>query len=195
MKINYYLLYFFLLLYSPFSFSNEHFEYDDWIKNKLFSKNLINKIDNLVNFKVNSKTENKNQAKKIKKIIISNLNSITNYQNQYTNLRLLCNNEFGSINFEYFLFVENCIENKNKKLLKHYSLSKFEFDESKDLLLNNAENFKLKFINLHSHEVKKDNYDTIMKIYNTNIEEINYKKFENQFNILLKYLQNKYQLN
>ena len=195
MKINYYLLYFFLLLYSPFSFSNEHFEYDDWIKNKLFSKNLINKIDNLVNFKVNSKTENKNQAKKIKKIIISNLNSITNYQNQYTNLRLLCNNEFGSINFEYFLFVENCIENKNKKLLKHYSLSKFEFDDSKNLLLNNAENFKLKFINLHSHEVKKDNYDTIMKIYNTNIEEINYKKFENQFNILLKYLQNKYKLN
>ena len=195
MKINYYLLYFFLLLYSPFSFSNEHFEYDDWIKNKLFSKNLINKIDNLVNFKVNSKTENKNQAKKIKKIIISNLNSITNYQNQYTNLRLLCSNEFGSINFEYFLFVENCIENKNKKLLKDYSLSKFEFDDSKNLLLNNAENFKLKFINLHSHEVKKDNYDTIMKIYNTNIEEINYKKFENQFNILLKYLQNKYQLN
>ena len=44
MKINYCLLYFFLLLYSPFSFSNEHFEYDDWIKNKLFSKNLINKI-------------------------------------------------------------------------------------------------------------------------------------------------------
>ena len=195
MKINYYLLYFFLLLYSPFSFSNEHFEYDDWIKNKLFSKNLINKIDNLVNFKVNSKTENKNQAKKIKKIIISNLNSITNYQNQYTNLRLLCNNEFGSINFEYFLFVENCIENKNKELLKEYSLSKFEFDDSKNLLLNNAENFKLKFINLHSHEVKKDNYDTIMKIYNTNIEEINYKKFENQFNILLKYLQNKYKLN
>jgi len=194
-KINYYLLYFFLLLYSPFSFSNEHFEYDDWIKNKLFSKNLINKIDNLVNFKVNSKTENKNQAKKIKKIIISNLNSITNYQNQYTNLRLLCSNEFGSINFEYFLFVENCIENKNKKLLKDYSLSKFEFDDSKNLLLNNAENFKLKFINLHSHEVKKDNYDTIMKIYNTNIEEINYKKFENQFNILLKYLQNKYKLN
>ena len=195
MKINYYLLYFFLLLYSPFSFSNEHFEYNDWIKNKLFSKNLINKIDNLVNFKVNSKTENKNQAKKIKKIIISNLNSITNYQNQYTNLRLLCSNEFGSINFEYFLFVENCIENKNKKLLKDYSLSKFEFDDSKNLLLNNAENFKLKFINLHSHEVKKDNYDTIMKIYNTNIEEINYKKFENQFNILLKYLQNKYKLN
>ncbi len=195
MKINYYLLYFFLLLYSPFSFSNEHFEYDDWINNKLFSKNLINKIDNLINFKVNSKTKNINQAKKIKKIIISNLNSITNYQNQYTNLRLLCNNEFGSINFEYFLFVENCIENKNKKLLKDYSLSKFEFDESKNLLLNNAENFKLKFINLHSHEVKKDNYDTIMKNYNTNIEEINYKKFENQFNILLKYLQNKYQLN
>ena len=195
MKINNYLLYLFLLLYSPFSFSNEHFEYNDWIKNKLFSKNLINKIDNLVNFKVNSKTENKNQAKKIKKIIISNLNSITNYQNQYTNLRLLCSNEFGSINFEYFLFVENCIENKNKKLLKDYSLSKFEFDDSKNLLLNNAENFKLKFINLHSHEVKKDNYDTIMKNYNTNIEEINYKKFENQFNILLKYLQNKYQLN
>ena len=70
MKINYYLLYFFLLLYSPFSFSNEHIEYDDWIKNKLFSKNLISKIDNLINLKVNSKTESKNQAKKIKKIII-----------------------------------------------------------------------------------------------------------------------------
>ena len=86
-------------------------------------------------------------------------------------------------------------ENKNKKLLKDYSLSKFEFDDSKNLLLSNAENFKLKFINLHSHEVKKENYDTIMKNYITNIEEINYKKFENQFNILLKYLQNKYQLN
>ncbi len=195
MKINNYLLYFSLLLYSTFSFSNENIEYDDWIKNKLFSNNLISKIDNLINLKVNSKTESISQAKKIKKIIISNLNSITNYQNQYTNLRLICNDEFGRINFEYFLFVENCIENKNKKLLKDYSLSKFEFDDSKNLLLNNAENFKIKFINLHSHEVKKENYDTIMKNYNTNIEEINYKKFENQFNILLIYLQNKYQLN
>ena len=195
MKINYYLLYFFIILYSPFSFSNEHIEYDDWIKNKLFSKNLIIKIDNLINLKVNSKTESINQAKKIKKIIILNLNSITNYQNQYTNLRSFCSDEYGSINFEYFLFVENCIENKNKELLKKYSLSKFEFDDTTNLLLDNAENFKLKFISLHSHEVKKENYDTIMNNYNTNIEVIIYKKFENQFNILLKYLQNKYKLN
>ena len=57
------------------------------------------------------------------------------------------------------------------------------------------ENFKKKFINLHSHEVKKENYDIIMKNYNTNIKEINYKKFEDQFKILLIYLENKYKLN
>ena len=100
MKISYYLLYFFLLLYSSFSFSNEHIEYDDWIKNEQFSKNLVNKIDDLINLKVNSKTESENQTKKIKKIIISNLNFIANYQNQYTKLRSFCSDKFGDINFE-----------------------------------------------------------------------------------------------
>jgi len=194
-KISYYLIYFFLLLYSSFSFSDEHIDYDDWIKNELFSKNLVNKIDDLINLKVNSKTKGEKQVKKIKKIIISNLNFIANYQNQYTKLRSFCSDKFGDINFEYFLFVENCIEKQDKKLIKEYSLSEFEFNNTKNLLYNNAENFKNKFINLHSHEVKKENYDTIMKNYNTNIEEINYIKFENQFNILLKYLQNKYKLN
>ena len=195
MKINHYLLYCFLLLYSPFSFSNENFEYDDWIKHKLFSKNLINKIDNIINFKVNSKTESINQAKKIKKIIISNLNFIANYQNQYKNLRSFCSDQIGEINFEYFLLVENCIENKDKKLINEYSLSEFEFNNTKSLLFDNAEKFKIKFISLHSHEVKKENYDIIMKNYKNNIEEINYKKFEDQFNVILIYLENKYKLN
>ena len=195
MKINYYLLYFIVLLYSPFSLSNEHIEYDDWIKNEIFSNNLIKKIDNLINLKVNSKTQNENQAKKIKKIIISNLNFIANYQNQYKNLRSFCSDQIGEINFEYFLLVENCIENKDKKLMNEYSLSEFEFNNTKSLLFDNAEKFKIKFISLHSHEVKKENYDIIMKNYKNNIEEINYKKFEDQFNILLIYLENKYQLN
>tara|TARA_Y100000591_G_scaffold177401_1_gene153167 strand:+ start:607 stop:1194 length:588 start_codon:yes stop_codon:yes gene_type:complete len=194
-KINYYLLYFFVLLYSPFSLSNEHIEYDDWIKNEIFSKNLIKKIDNLINLKVNSKTQSENQAKKIKKIIISNLNFIANYQNQYKNLRSFCSDQIGEINFEYFLLVENCIENKDKKLMNEYSLSEFEFNNTKSLLFDNAEKFKIKFISLHSHEVKKENYDIIMKNYKNNIEEINYKIFEDQFNILLIYLENKYQLN
>ena len=195
MKFYYFFIYFALLLHSPISISNEHIHYNDWIKNKLFSKNLINNINNIIITKVNSRIESVNQAKKIKKIIISNLNSISNYQNQYTNLRSFCSDKFGNINFEYFLFVENCIKNKDNKLLKEYSLSEFEFNNTKNLLFDNAENFKLKFINLHSHEVKKENYDIIMKNYNTNIEDINYKKFEDQFNILLIYLQNKYKLN
>ena len=195
MKIIYYLLYFSVLLYSPFSLSNEHIEYDDWIKNEIFSNNLIKKIDNLINLKVNSKTQSENQAKKIKKIIISNLNFIANYQNQYKNLRSFCSDQIGEINFEYFLLVENCIENKDKKLMNEYSLSEFEFNNTKSLLFDNAEKFKIKFISLHSHEVKKENYDIIMKNYKNNIEEINYKKFEDQFNILLIYLENKYQLN
>ena len=195
MKIIYYLLYFSVLLYSPFSLSNEHIEYDDWIKNEIFSNNLIKKIDNLINLKVNSKTQSENQAKKIKKIIISNLNLIANYQNQYHNLRSFCSDQIGEINFEFFLLVENCIENKDKKLMNEYSLSEFEFNNTKSLLFDNAEKFKIKFISLHSHEVKKENYDIIMKNYKNNIEEINYKKFEDQFNILLIYLENKYQLN
>ena len=195
MKISYYLIYFFLLLYSSFSFSDEHIDYDDWIKNELFSKNLVNKIDDLINLKVNSKTQSENQAKKIKKIIISNLNFIANYQNQYKNLRSFCSDQIGEINFEYFLLVENCIENKDKKLMNEYSLSEFEFNNTKSLLFDNAEKFKIKFISLHSHEVKKENYDIIMKNYKNNIEEINYKKFEDQFNILLIFLQNKYKLN
>ena len=195
MKFYYFFIYFVLLLQSPLSISNEHIQYNDWIENKLFSKNFINKINNIINVNVNSKTESVNQEKQIKKIIISNLNSLANYQNQYTNLRLFCNDKFGNINFEYFLFVENCIENKDNKLLKEYSLSEFEFNNTKNLLFDNAENFKLKFINLHSHEVKKENYEIIMKNYNTNIEKINYKKFEDQFNVLLIYLQNKYKLN
>ena len=195
MKFYYFFIYFALLLHSPISISNEHIHYNDWIKNKLFSKNLLNRINNIIIIKVNSRIEKVNQAKKIKKIIISNLNSIANYQNQYKNLRSFCNDKFGNINFEYFLFVENCIKNKDNKLLKEYSLSEFEFNNTENLLFDNAENFKLKFINLHSHEVKKENYDMIMKNYNTNIEDINYKKFEDQFNILLIYLQNKYKLN
>ena len=195
MKIYYHLLYFFILLYSPFSFSNEQIEYNHWIKNELSSKNLINKIDNLINLKVKSKTESENQAKKIKKNIISNLNFIANYQNQYKNLRSFCSDKIGDINFEFFLLVENCIENKDKKLMNKYSLSEYEFNNTKSLLFDNAEKFKIKFISLHSHEVKKENYDIIMKNYNTNIKEINYKKFEDQFKILLIYLENKYQLN
>ena len=195
MKFYYFFIYFGLLFHSPISISNEHIHYNDWIKNKLFSKNLINKINNIIIIKVNSRIKSVNQAKKIKKIIISNLNSIANYQNQYMNLRSFCNDKFGNINFEYFLFVENCIKNKDNKLLKEYSLSQFEFNNTENLLFDNAENFKLKFIGLHSHEVKKENYDIIMKNYITNIEKINYKKFEDQFNILLIYLQNKYKLN
>ena len=195
MKFYYFFIYFAILLHSSISISNEHIHYNDWIKNKLFSKNLINKINNIIIVKVNSRIESVNQAKKIKKIIISNLNSIANYQNQYKNLRSFCNDKFGNINFEYFLFVENCIKNKDNKLLKEYSLSQFEFNNTENLLFDNAENFKLKFISLHSHEVKKENYDIIMKNYITNIEKINYKKFEDQFNILLIYLQNKYKLN
>ena len=195
MKFYYFFIYFALLFHSPISISSEHIHYNDWIKNKLFSKNLINKINDIIIVKVNSRIESVNQEKKIKKIIISNLNSIANYQNQYKNLRSFCNDKFGNINFEYFLFVENCIKNKDNKLLKEYSLSQFEFNNTENLLFDNAENFKLKFISLHSHEVKKENYDIIMKNYITNIEKINYKKFEDQFNILLIYLQNKYKLN
>ena len=69
-----------------------------------------------------------------------------------------------------------------------------EFESDNKLLIDNAEIFKNKFVNLHTHEVKKENYDIIMENYYTNIQKINYNKFENQFNLLINFLSKKYNL-
>ena len=68
----------------------------------------------------------------------------------------------------------------------------FETDNS--LLTDNSEIFKNKFLNLYTHEVKKENYDIIMKNYYSNIQKIDNMKFENQFNLLINFLSKKYRL-
>ena len=62
----------------------------------------------------------------------------------------------------------------------------FEFDNK--LLIDNAVIFRKQFVNLHTHEVKKENYDIIMENYYTNIQKINYNNFENQFSLLINFL-------
>ena len=194
MKFLYYITFFCFLLCSQSSMSNENLDYNKWIKNDKFSYNLIEKIAHLLSTKNLSKVYKKEHVKEIQIQIISYLNIISEYQYEYTQLRPLCSNKINNINFDYFEKIEKCIKNNNFKLLKKYPIRDLEFEFDNNLLTDNAELFKNKFVNLHTHEVKKENYDIIMENYYTNIQKINYKKFENQFNLLINFLSKKYHL-
>ena len=194
MKLFFYIPLFYILLFSHSVISNDNLDYNKWLKSEKFSYNLINKIEHLLNTKKLSKVNKKENVKEIQNQIISYLNLITEYQYEYIQLRSLCNNEISEINFDYFEKIEKCINNKNLKLLKKYSIPDLVFEYDNKLLIDNAEIFKKKFINLHTHEVKKENYDIIMENYYTNVQNINYNKFENQFNILINFLSKKYYL-
>tara|TARA_B100000575_G_scaffold209624_1_gene170794 strand:+ start:216 stop:809 length:594 start_codon:yes stop_codon:yes gene_type:complete len=193
-KVFFYITLFYILLFSHSVISTENLDYNQWLKSEKFSYNLINNIEHLLNTKKLSKVNKKEHVKEIQNQIISYLNIITEYQYEYTQLRLLCNNEISEINFDYFEKIEKCINNKNLKLSKKYSIPDLVFEYDNKLLIDNAEIFKKKFINLHTHEVKKENYDIIMENYYTNVQKINYNKFENQFNILINFLSKKYYL-
>ncbi len=194
MKLFFYIPLFYILLFSHSVISNDNLDYNKWLKSEKFSYNLINKIEHLLNTKKLSKVNKKENVKEIQNQIISYLNIITEYQYEYTQLRSLCNNEISEINFDYFEKIEKCINNKNLKLLKKYSIPDLVFEYDNKLLIDNAEIFKKKFINLHTHEVKKENYDIIMENYYTNVQNINYNKFESQFNLLINFLSKKYYL-
>ena len=194
MKLFFYIPLFYILLFSHSVISNDNLDYNKWLKSEKFSYNLINKIEHLLNTKKLSKVNKKENVKEIQNQIISYLNIITEYQYEYIQLRSLCNNEISEINFDYFEKIEKCINNKNLKLLKKYSIPDLVFEYDNKLLIDNAEIFKKKFINLHTHEVKKENYDKIMENYYTNVQNINYNKFENQFNLLINFLSKKYYL-
>tara|TARA_Y100000591_G_C21600838_1_gene577924 strand:- start:26 stop:619 length:594 start_codon:yes stop_codon:yes gene_type:complete len=193
-KLFFYIPLFYILLFSHSVISNDNLDYNKWLKSEKFSYNLINKIEHLLNTKKLSKVNKKENVKEIQNQIISYLNIITEYQYEYTQLRSLCNNEISEINFDYFEKIEKCINNKNLKLLKKYSIPDLVFEYDNKLLIDNAEIFKKKFINLHTHEVKKENYDIIMENYYTNVQNINYNKFESQFNLLINFLSKKYYL-
>ena len=194
MKFLYYILIFYVLLFSQSSISIENLDYNKWLKSEKFSHNLIEKIEQLLSTKNLSKVNKKENVKEIQNQIVSHLNIITKYQYEYIQLRSSCRNKIGDINFDYFIKIENCIKNNNFKILKKYSISDLEFETDNKLLIDNAKLFKNKFINLHTHEVKKENYDKIMENYHTNIQNINYNKFENQFNLLINFLSKKYYL-
>ena len=194
MKYLYYIAIIFILLFSQSSISTESLDFNKWLKNDKFTFDLNNKIEHLLSFKNLSKTNKNENIKDIQIQIISYLNTITEYQYEYIKLRSLCSNKISVINFDYFEKIEKCIKNKNFKLLKKYSIPNFEFESDNKLLIDNAEIFKNKFVNLHSHEVKKENYDVIMENYYKNIQNINYHKFENQFNLLINFLSKKYNL-
>ena len=194
MKLFFYIPLFYILLFSHSVISNDNLDYNKWLKSEKFSYNLINKIEHLLNTKKLSKVNKKENVKEIQNQIISYLNIITEYQYEYTQLRSLCNNEISEINFDYFEKIEKCINNKNLKLSKKYSIPDLVFEYDNKLLIDNAEIFKKKFINLHTHEVKKENYDIIMENYYTNVQNINYNKFESQFNLLINFLSKKYYL-
>ena len=194
MKLFYFILFIYFLLFSKHSISTENFDYNKWLKNEKFSYNLIEKTEYLLSTNNLSKINKKENINEIQSQIISYLNIVTEYQYEYIKLRSSCNYKISDINFDYFEKVEQCIKEKNFKLLKKYSIPDFDFEFESDnrLLIDNAEIFKNKFINLHTHEVKKENYNIIMENYYTNIEKINYNKFENQFNLLINFLIKKY---
>ena len=93
--------------------------------------------------------------------------------------------------FPNLTFLKGDIANASK-LLNKYSIPDLEFEFDNKLLIDNAEIFRKKFVNLHTHEVKKENYDIIMENYYTNIQKINYNNFENQFSLLINFLSKKY---
>jgi hypothetical protein len=184
--------FFCISLCSQSSISTENLDYNKWLKSGKFSNNLIEITEHLLSFENLSKVNKKGNINEIQSQMIAYFNIITEYQHKYSQLRSLCSNKTSNINFDYFAKIEECIVNKNFKLLNKYSISDLEFEFDNKLLIDNAAIFRKKFVNLHTHEVKKENYDIIMENYYTNIQKINYNNFEIQFNLLINFLSRKY---
>ena len=192
MKYSY--LYFFFLIYlfvKPV-FPNQ-LEYVDWLNHKNFKSNLYNEIENLILVKIpniNTKEKEKNIIEEIN----LHFNQIANYQNNFLNLRKICQSNYNDFSFEFFLDIENCIKDRNIKLINQFSEYQYSLIINHKKLFLNANEFKNLFINLHSHEVKKENYNIIMENYYSNIDKINFDIFENQFMIVINYFTEKYNL-
>ena len=187
-------LYFFFLIYlfvKPV-FSNQ-LEYVDWLNHKNFKSNLYNEIENLILFKIPN-IHNKKKEKNIIEEINLHFNQIANYQNNFLNLRKICQSNYNDFSFEFFLDIENCIKDRNTKLINQFSEYQYSLIINHKKLFLNANEFKNLFINLHSHEVKKENYNIIMENYYSNIDKINFDIFENQFMIVINYFTEKYNL-
>ena len=187
-------LYFFFLIYlfvKPV-FPNQ-LEYVDWLNHKNFKSNLYNEIENLILFKIPN-IHNKEKAKNIIEEINLHFNQIANYQNNFLNLRKICQSNYNDFSFEFFLDIENCIKDRNTKLINQFSEYQYSLIINHKKLFLNANEFKNLFINLHSHEVKKENYNIIMENYYSNIDKINFDIFENQFIIVINYFTRKYNL-
>ena len=192
MKYSY--LYFFFLIYlfvKPV-FPNQ-LEYVDWLNHKNFKSNLYNEIENLILFKIPN-IQNKEKEKNIIEEINLHFNQIANYQNNFLNLRKICQSNYNDFSFEFFLDIENCIKDRNTKLINQFSEYQYSLIINHKKLFLNANEFKNLFINLHSHEVKKENYNIIMEKYYSNIDKINFDIFENQFMIVINYFTEKYNL-
>ena len=192
MKYSY--LYFFFLIYlfvKPV-FPNQ-LEYVDWLNHKNFKSNLYNEIENLILVKIPN-INNKEKEKNIIEEINLHFNQIANYQNNFLNLRKIFQSNYNDFSFEFFLDIENCIKDRNTKLINQFSEYQYSVIINHKKLFLNANEFKNLFINLHSHEVKKENYNIIMENYYSNIDKINFDIFENQFMIVINYLTEKYNL-
>ena len=77
MKFFYYILIFYVLLFSQSSISIENLDYNKWLKSEKFSHNLIEKIEQLLSTKNLSKVNKKENVKEIQNQIVSHLNIIT----------------------------------------------------------------------------------------------------------------------
>ena len=69
MKFFYYILIFYVLLFSQSSISVENLDYNKWLKSEKFSYNLIEKIEKLLSTKNLTKVNNKENVKEIQRKI------------------------------------------------------------------------------------------------------------------------------
>ena len=192
MKHSYLYIFFLIYLFVKPVFPNQ-LEYVDWLNHKNFKSNLYNEIENLILVKIPN-INNKEKEKNIIEEINLHFNQIANYQNNFLNLRKICQSNYNNFSFEFFLDIENCIKDRNTKLINQFSEYQYSLIINHQKLFLNANEFKNLFINLHSHEVKKENYNIIMENYYSNIDKINFDIFENQFIIVINYFTRKYNL-
>ncbi len=193
MKYYYIIIFTLLTLLTNTTFSKK-IEYKNWLENSNFQSSLYSEVLNLLDYKI-PKIKNPDQEKIIIKEINFHLNEISKYQNEFLKLREICQQNYTDFSFNSFLDIEKCIKEKNINLLNQFSKSLHIFSINHNQLFLNANEFKELFINLHSHEVKKENYDIIMKNYYKKIQKINYSLFEYQFLLIIQHFENKYKLN
>ena len=193
MKYCYLFLFSLLILLSKNTFSKK-IEYKDWLNDNNFKSSLYIKVENLLNHKI-PKINNIDQEKIIIEELNFHLNQISRYQNEFLKLREICQSNYIDFSFNSFLDIEKCIKKKNITLLNQFSKDQYILTINHDLFFLNANEFKELFINLHTHEVKKENYDIIMKNYYKNIQKINYNIFKNNFLLIIKHFENRYKLN